>query len=142
MESEDLDDPNSAIYFSFIRRSWEVVGEPIGLVRRIEALSCRWLEDVDVNVDHVELLNQVSYHASTDRRARLEHHLTYILKTEQPQQLEPHLKYIFRIIRHSKISNPEVVDSYWNVILKCLEMQSSTNNDDFRSLLLDSIQCA
>jgi len=159
-----LDDPSSAIYFSWIRRSWEgchnnsinltylftytslfkieVVGEPIALVRRIELLSCRWLENVDVNQDQIDLLNQVSYHASTDRRSRLEHHLAQILRTKHPEQLEPHLKYIFRIIRHSKISNSKVVDAYWNTVIKCLEMHKcSGNGEEFKSLLLDTIQC-
>jgi len=141
-ESPGLDDPSSAIYLSWIRRSWEVVGEPIGLVRRIELLSCRWLENVDVNQDQIDLLNQVSYHASTDRRSRLEHHLAQILRTKHPDQLEPHLKYIFRIIRHSKISNSKVVDAYWNTVIKCLEMHKcSGNGEEFKSLLLDTIQC-
>ena len=141
-ETSSLDDPSSAIYFNWIRRCWEVVGEPFGLVRRIEALSCRWLEDVDVTVDKIDLLNQVSYQVSSDRRSRLEQYLNRILRTKQPQQLEPHLRYIFRIIRDSKISNPKVVDTYWNMVLKCLELhKSSSNNDEFKSLMLDAVQC-
>lgn len=138
-ESPQMDNPYSVVYFNAIRKSWEAVSEPIGLVRKMEDLTCRWLETLDIRVEHVDLLNHVSHSSSADRRKQVERHVMRVLETEQPIALEPYLKQIFRIIRASKMSDLKLVDSYWLIVLKCLQRRQS-EGEDFVSHLLDAAQ--
>lgn len=138
LESAELDNPKNGIHFNMIRKSWEAIGEPIGLIRRVESLACRWLEDIDIRIQHLDILNHVSYFASNDRKRRLEFHLLRLLKDEAPEDLEPYLRQIFRIIRSSKISDSEVVDYFWQIILECLNSRSA-QNEEHLPLLHDAI---
>lgn len=137
-DSKELEKTSSGIYFNMIRKSWEAIGEPIELIRRVEVLACRWLEEVDIRIHHLDILNHVSYFASNDRKRRLEFHLLRIMKDEPPNNLEPYLRQIFRIIRSSKISDPEIVDTFWQIILECLKLRS-TQNEEFLPFLHDAI---
>lgn len=138
-DSEELKTPSSVMYFNVIRKSWEAVSEPIGLVRIMESISCRWLEELDFRVEHLDLLNHVSHSTSFERKQQLERHLIRVMEMEQPMALEPYLKNIFRIIRASKISDPKLVDLYWQLVLKSLEKRHS-KTEDFVPHLLDSAQ--
>lgn len=136
-----MDNPSSMGYFDDIRKSWEAMNEPIGLVRKMEDIACRWLEKSEIQIEQINLLAHVSHiqDASSDRKKQLERHLMRIMEKEQPIVIEPYLKQIFRIIRSSKMSDIKLVDLYWNVVLHNLTRRLD-NKDEFITLLLDSVQ--
>ena len=138
-ESPQMDELDSVVYFNAIRKSWEAVSEPIGLVRKMEDLTCRLLETMDIRVEHIDLLNHVSHSTSNDRKKELERRVMHVLKTEETKTLEPYLKQIFRIIRASKMSELTLVDSFWLIVQQSLERRQS-RDDDFVSSLLDASQ--
>lgn len=140
-DSHLINNPSSMVYFDAIRRSWEAVNEPIGLVRKIENIVCSWLEKLDIQIEHINLLSHVSHiqDASSDRKKQLERHLMRILEKEQPIAIEPYLKQIFRIIRSSKMSDIKLVDLYWNRVLQSLARRLG-NKEEFVALLLDAAQ--
>lgn len=137
--SPQMNDPSSVVHFDLIRKSWEAVSEPIGLVQKMEEISCRWLEKMEIQINHLDLLTHVSHNSSLDRKLMLEQHLMRFMETEPLVLIEPHLKQIFRIIRASKISDLRLVDMYWFLVLKSLDRRRS-QSDDFFSNLLDSAQ--
>ncbi|KZS20741.1 putative FAST kinase domain-containing protein 1 [Daphnia magna] len=140
-DSHLINNPSSMVYFDAIRRSWEAVNEPIGLVRKLENIVCSWLEKLDIQIEHINLLSHVSHiqDASSDRKKQLERHLMRILEKEQPIAIEPYLKQIFRIIRSSKMSDIKLVDLYWNRVLQSLARRLG-NKEEFVALLLDAAQ--
>jgi hypothetical protein len=117
------------------------VSEPIGLVRKMEAVSCSLLEKTDIQIEQISLLSNVSHihDSASDRKKQLERHLLRIMENEKITKIEPHLKQIFRIIRAAKISDLKLVDLYWNLVLNTLKKRHS-QNEEFVSLLLDSAQ--
>ncbi|KAI9557037.1 FAST kise domain-containing protein 1 [Daphnia sinensis] len=140
-DSPLMSNPSSMVYFGAIRKSWEAVNEPIGLVRKMENIVCSWLEEIDIQTEHISLLSHVSHiqDATSDRKKQLERHLMRIIEKEHPIAVEPHLKQIFRIIRSSKISDIKLVDLYWNRVLESLARRQG-NNEEFVALLLDAAQ--
>lgn len=138
-DSPHMNDVSSVVHFNAIRRSWEAVSEPIGLVRKMEDVTCRLLEELDIRMEHIELLTHVSHSASHDRRKKLERHLMHIMETERIDVLEPYLKHIFRIVRSSKISDLKLVDTYWLLVLKNLEKRCG-RNEEFLSHFLEAAQ--
>ncbi|XP_057374559.1 uncharacterized protein LOC130695439 [Daphnia carinata] len=140
-DSHLMNSPSSMVYFDAIRKSWEAVNEPIGLVRKMENMACSWLEKINIQTEHINLLSHVSHiqDASSDRKKQLERHLMRIMEKEQPIAIEPYLKQIFRIIRSSKMSDIRLVDLYWNRVLQSLTRRLG-NNEEFVPLLLDAAQ--
>lgn len=60
-KSKRLEDPSTTGSFSWIRKSWEAVSEPMCLMKRLDDLACRRLEEKDVKVDDLVLLSLVLY---------------------------------------------------------------------------------
>lgn len=141
LNSSQMSDPACVGYFDVIRKTWETVSEPIGLVRKMEEVSCGLLEKLDIHIEHISLLSHVShsYETSSDRKNQLELHLLRIMENEPINRIELHLKQIFRIIRASKISDTKLVDLYWNLVLKNLNRHYSYQ-DEFISFFLDTAQ--
>lgn len=137
--SPEISDPSSLVYFQSIRKSWEAVSEPIGLVIKMEEISCRCLEKMDIQIHHLDLLTHVAHNSTVDRKSMLEQHVMRFMETEPLVAIEPYLKQIFRIIRSSKISDLRLVDMYWYLVLKSLDSKRS-NSNDFVTNLLDSAQ--
>lgn len=140
-DSTELTEQSSIVHYDAIRRSWEAVSEPIGLVRKMENVACRWLEKLDIQIEHLDLLNHVSHSTSSDHKQQLERHLMRVMKIGQEIPLKPYFKQMFRIIRASKISDLKLVDTYWQLVLNSLERcHNNPTAEDFVSQLLDAAQ--
>ena len=141
LDSPEMNNPSCVGYFDVIRKSWETVSEPIGLVRKMETVSCSLLEKLDIHIEQISLLSNVSHihDTSSDRKKQLQRHLLRILENEPHFKIEPHLKQIFRIIRAAKISDTKLVDLYWDLVLNTLNRRYG-QKEEFVSLLLDSAQ--
>ena len=141
LDSPEMNNPSCVGYFDVIRKSWETVSEPIGLVRKMETVSCSLLEKLNIHIEQISLLSNVSHihDTSSDRKKQLQRHLLRILENEPHFKIEPHLKQIFRIIRAAKISDTKLVDLYWDLVLNTLNRRYG-QKEEFVSLLLDSAQ--
>jgi len=138
-ESENLNDSCSSVHISWIRKSWEGTAEPVSLLKKLDDISRRRLETEDIKMDHLVLLHQISYRKWPDQRQRLENHLTRILTSEEPLMFESELKTIFRVIHHLRITDPKIIQMYWNIVVECMESRRKYRSEDFIYQLQDIV---
>lgn len=133
-KSKNLEDPSSAVYFRWIQKCWEALGEPIQLMEKCDVLARRWLENTDIRLDHLVLLNSVFYRRFPDRKRRLEECLSQILLANEPYMFEPYLKQICRLLNHLRGVNSDLVETFWQIALSCLEQRKNEREDFFYQL--------
>ena len=90
--------PDIPIYW--VKRAYERIREPYGVAKRMENLACSWLENVNIDLNHLTMLSCITRYGSADRRKRIEQCLLEILNhMQEPELFKYYLKTVYHIIR-------------------------------------------